>query len=336
MRKYLLPEEGRFYKANLHSHSTVSDGMNTPEQLKELYKGQGYSILAITDHELIVDHSELDDEDFLTLTSVEYAICEDKPKVAMRTVEFNMFARDRHNVTQVCFAPEMIKHGETWRVPIAKYAGELVKKRFDVDFMQHVIDEARANGFIVSLNHPSASLITPELFGSFEGLFAMEIYNQDAHLCGVCEYNPGMYDEMLRRGKRIACIAADDCHGSEPDDDPRCGRYAGFIMVKARELEYGEVIGALERGDFYASTGPFIEELYVEDGVIRIKCSPTKEIAMMTQYRPFGGIRVTREGEYLTEAEFKIPRNGGYFRFDLIDDRGHHANTRAYFEDEYN
>ena len=35
MRKYLLPENGNFYKANLHCHSTVSDGTLTPEEMKE-------------------------------------------------------------------------------------------------------------------------------------------------------------------------------------------------------------------------------------------------------------------------------------------------------------
>ena len=39
-RKYLLPETGRFYKANLHCHTTSSDGKFTPEEIKEAgYKG---------------------------------------------------------------------------------------------------------------------------------------------------------------------------------------------------------------------------------------------------------------------------------------------------------
>ena len=51
MRRYLLPETGSFYKANLHAHSTVSDGGLTPSELKERYRAKGYSILALTDHE---------------------------------------------------------------------------------------------------------------------------------------------------------------------------------------------------------------------------------------------------------------------------------------------
>ena len=37
MRKYLLPKEGKFYKANLHCHTNLSDGDFTPEEIKEMY-----------------------------------------------------------------------------------------------------------------------------------------------------------------------------------------------------------------------------------------------------------------------------------------------------------
>ena len=30
MKKFLLPENGNFYKANLHCHTTISDGRLTP------------------------------------------------------------------------------------------------------------------------------------------------------------------------------------------------------------------------------------------------------------------------------------------------------------------
>ena len=39
MRTYLLSQEGTFYKANLHCHTTVSDGKRTPEEIKKEYKG---------------------------------------------------------------------------------------------------------------------------------------------------------------------------------------------------------------------------------------------------------------------------------------------------------
>ena len=38
MKKYLLPEKGNFYKANLHAHTNMSDGRDTPEEVKEIFK----------------------------------------------------------------------------------------------------------------------------------------------------------------------------------------------------------------------------------------------------------------------------------------------------------
>ena len=45
MRTYLFPEEGAFYKANLHSHTTISDGRLSPREMRDLYRDHGYSIL---------------------------------------------------------------------------------------------------------------------------------------------------------------------------------------------------------------------------------------------------------------------------------------------------
>ena len=56
MRKYLLPNEGQFYKANLHCHTTVSDGKLQPEIVKKVYKANGYSVVAFTDHDLMLPH----------------------------------------------------------------------------------------------------------------------------------------------------------------------------------------------------------------------------------------------------------------------------------------
>ena len=78
MKKYLLPESGNFYKANLHCHSTVSDGKWTPEQIKQNYMAQGYSVVAYTDHDVMVPHHELSDESFLALTGYEMEINEPK------------------------------------------------------------------------------------------------------------------------------------------------------------------------------------------------------------------------------------------------------------------
>ena len=78
MKKYLLPETGNFYKANLHCHTTVSDGKMTPQEIKEHYMKNGYSIVAFTDHDVMVTHPELADENFLPLNGYEMEVNEEK------------------------------------------------------------------------------------------------------------------------------------------------------------------------------------------------------------------------------------------------------------------
>ena len=49
MRNVLIPEAGNgmnFYRANLHCHTTISDGKKTPEEVKDNYeKNQGLAIV---------------------------------------------------------------------------------------------------------------------------------------------------------------------------------------------------------------------------------------------------------------------------------------------------
>ena len=71
MIKYLLGGKGQFYKANLHSHTTLSDGLLTPEEVKALYKEHGYSIVAFTDHDILIPHKDLKDDSFLPLNGLD-------------------------------------------------------------------------------------------------------------------------------------------------------------------------------------------------------------------------------------------------------------------------
>ncbi len=41
---------GRFFKGNIHTHSTRSDGAKGPEEVCAIYRDAGYDFLAITDH----------------------------------------------------------------------------------------------------------------------------------------------------------------------------------------------------------------------------------------------------------------------------------------------
>ena len=79
MKKYIISPELNWYRANMHCHTTVSDGHYSPEEIKKHYKEMGYSIVAYTDHEIIRTHNDLTDDEFLAITSSEFSINDNKP-----------------------------------------------------------------------------------------------------------------------------------------------------------------------------------------------------------------------------------------------------------------
>ena len=47
------------YYANLHTHSTHSDGKYTPAQLAQMALAEGYGAVAVTDHDTVTGYGEL-------------------------------------------------------------------------------------------------------------------------------------------------------------------------------------------------------------------------------------------------------------------------------------
>ena len=102
MKNTLLTSDKNFFKGNMHCHSIYSDGKLTPEELKNLFKSNGYSFLAITDHENVYNHSYLDDEDFVTITSTELSIKEFPEQSSlsnfkMKVCHLNLYAKKQDN-----------------------------------------------------------------------------------------------------------------------------------------------------------------------------------------------------------------------------------------------
>ena len=338
MRRYLLPAEGRFYKANLHSHSTISDGRNTPAEMKAYYKAHGYDILAITDHELLVDHTDLSDDDFLVIPGYEYAICENggvpvyEDYIHMKTIEFNLYPKDPHSEKHILFNPKNVIHGETFRAQTVEHIGPYAEREYSVAFVNRFIEEAARNGFIVSLNHPCFSFESWDFYKQVKGLFAMEIHNQGTFY-GYTEYNPQMYDALTRSGMRLAVTASDDNHAASVYDDKADPRPWGFTMLKAKELTHTAVIDAMEKGNMYATQGPLIDELYIEANKAHIRFSEAKAVSMKTDLR-MAFTKQAEKGQFLKEAVFDIPDAVHSIRFTVMDAYGRYADTRAYFLDE--
>ena len=333
MKKILLSENKKFFKANLHTHSTVSDGVLTPEELKEVYKSMGYSIVAYTDHDVLVPHPELTDENFLALNGFEMEF-NNAPHLdfhyeLVKSTHFCSIALDPENLVQPCWNLAEVPTPSRKSVKDVKFDPTLPPfiRKSTPECISEAMKICREKGFFVTYNHPNWSIDDYNDYTNYNNMHAMEICNWVSYLCGLNDLNNEReYDDMLRAGKRIYCLATDDCHAKE-----HCG--GGFTMINAEKLEYKTVTQALLDGNFYASTGPEIFNLWFEDGILHVECSKAKRIALGTMVRN-GGCVMANDGEYLTSADFKIDKRHTYVRISITDENGNMAHTNAYFTDE--
>ncbi len=338
MKQYLLPENGSFYKANLHCHTTLSDGALTPEEVKELYRSLGYSVVAYTDHDIFIPHPELNDDTFLALHGFEIECNESAPYDfnRLKTCHFCCIALDPNTVNQPGWHRSRYLFGRS--VENAKLV------RFDEclsDYEREYTGESRSAhmqlcrdaGFFVTYNHPTWSLEDYKDYMSFHGMHAMEIFNGGCLAAGYDDYNPRVYDDLLRGGERIYCIGGDDNH-NVPQFQGKRREDSGwaYTMIKADSLQYRDITDAMLAGNFYASEGPSIYALWYEEGSVHIKTSAADRINYTTGRRCAQTV-LSENGIPVCEATFRVRPEDGYFRITVIDSTGKHACTNAYFID---
>ncbi len=332
--KILLSDKTKnFYKGNMHCHSTLSDGSFTPEELKAMYKEKGYSFLAITDHEVFHNYSYLNDDEFITLTSAEYAIKEFPEQSTlvnfdMKVCHLNLYAKEEDNVFNICYREALDKFTpQELRSKLPKPKKEF-KRIYSKEGVNEIIKRANENGFFVCYNHPRWSLENYKDYSGYEGLWGVEIYNTNVNENGIYEYDINILDDFLRDGKKVFASCGDDNHNRRKDF-PEYDSFGAFVMVNAEELSYKSIIKSLLSGDFYTSAGPLIYELYTDNHKVYLRCSDAKRISLSTAGRR-SEAKFAKEG-YINCAEFDLKESDRYFRIDITDEYGRRANTQAYF-----
>ncbi|MBR5869825.1 MAG: CehA/McbA family metallohydrolase [Clostridia bacterium] len=321
MKKILLPENMPYYRANLHCHSTVSDGRKTPEELKAFYMSRGYQVIAYTDHEKMVCHNDLTDEHFVALNGYEAG--------------FNESEGDDWTRKKVCHLC-LVAMDPDRTAPVAESAPRIYSGEAISDFMQRAAEE----GFYVTYNHPVWSLESYPQYSGYHGMHAMEIVNFACLIEGFDDDNGHCYEDFLRMGQRLFCIATDDNHNAIPDDSPACDSFGGYTMIAAESLDYRAVTDGLKQGRFYASTGtathvgPVIKSLVYEDGVVTITTSEVREIAYIPDSRCCALVHA-KDGETINAASFRVKEGNRWFRLVVRDREGYKAYTNAYFPDDF-
>jgi hypothetical protein len=283
---------GRFWRGNVHTHSTHSDGALPPERIIRLYQDAGYDFVAITDHFRgkygfpLTDTRGLRTAAFTTLLGAELH--------GPRTE----FSDEWHIIAvglPLGFPP-----------PDSAESGPALARR------------ARAAGAFIGLAHPAASLLTLADAESLDAAHAVEVYNalsawedrgDSWHLC----------DQLLGRGHRLTAYAADDAH-FKPQDPPGC---AAWVQVRAESLDPAALLAALKAGHYYASTGPEIHDIVLHDGQVTVRCSPVSRI-LVTGATPGKQVQA---GHAMTGCSLLLDRflAGSYIRITIVDASGQRA-----------
>jgi len=331
-KKHLFPQVDHFYKANLHTHSTISDGKLTPKEVKEGYKALGYQILCLTDHNAIVNHSHMNEPDFLMLTGAEINInAPDMNRVSGKTYHMNLIAKKPDNL----WYPAKTKRRFTLAEEIENQIQyDNMPLEYDPEAVNAIIAKANEKGFLVMYNHPTWSCQTYSDYAPLKGLWGMELRNTECCMIGHNENNARVYKELLNCGNRIYPLGTDDMHS------PRAlGK--SWIMVGAKDLNYDSVIEALEKGDFYMSCGPEITDVYMEGNMLKVTCSDAQRINLESHGRM--AKVVIADDAPLQEAEFDLetffsqvdPDDPNVYVYVTVTaSDGSYATTRAFYLNE--
>lgn len=282
---------GRFWRGNLHTHSTRSDGRLSPEAVVEFYRGAGYDFLMLSDHFWecygypVTDTRGLRSRGFTTLLGAE--------------LHAPITAKDQDwHIVAAGLPPDF----GPWT------SGETI---------QSMCRRAAAAGAFLGIAHPQWYGLTTQDALSIPEAHAVEIYN---HSCAVeCDRGDGLIvlEEALAAGRRLNAYAADDAHFASPD------AAGGWVMVRAEKLEPELLLDALKRGDYYSSQGPEIHDIAVEGGEVRVACSPAAWVSIAGS----GSDSRCIHGRDLRRATLPLECFGadGWFRVTVTDHNGRRA-----------
>ena len=289
---------GKWWRGNLHSHTTISDGVGAPAYWVEQYRLQGYDFLALTDHDTIGDVRFDDGDDLLVLPGCEY--------------DLEVAGGDRCHIVALNVNRENDAAG-----------------KMSVD---QIVTFIRDQGGLPMIAHPYWSGLSSALLLPFASqCFALEVFNSMCHNNvgkGIAETH---WDELLSGSVPILGVACDDTH-SEVD------AYQGWVMVKATELRRESIVSALSAGAFYSTQGPEIQECRVVEASdagratrqLVVRCSPATSITFKA-HNACGRRFYDRDGGLLCDASFPIRGFERFIRVVIEDSVGQRAWTQPLF-----
>ena len=309
--------DAQWYKGNTHTHTINSGGDSTPDDVAKWYRENGYDFLFITDHGMVTDVAPLNailggGGQFLVIRGEEVS---------------SNFAGP---------AGEIFVHVNSLNPREAAKPAQGASAR---DTLQQNLDAVRAAGGLAQINHPNFMWqLNASDIAAVKGARLMEIMNMHplVNSFGAGPAFPGteeLWDQVLSRGVLIWGVASDDTHalksGVSGETEAKPGK--GWIVVRARHLTADEIMQAIDKGDFYASTGVELRDYKVEGKKITVEIRGQDRYLMKyrTQFIGKDG-KVLQDGT-ANPAIYLIEGNEGYVRARITGSTGRMAWTQPVF-----
>jgi hypothetical protein len=232
-----------FQRGNIHTHTTRSDGHQSPVEVATWYRYHGYQFLSITDHDVLVDPADVAD-------------VEGPGFVLIPGEEISSTATEKPVHVQALCIDHLIASGH-FDTPLAALTSALAAVRAQ-------------NGFAV-VNHPNFSWAfgLPDL-APLTGPYALEIWSghPSVHSAGDATRpsHEAMWDELLTRGRRVTAVAVDDVHTLVPTGAGGDALPGQAWIQTFGELGRAPICDALRNGRLYASSGVAFRRIRVEPG----------------------------------------------------------------------
>lgn len=304
-------ENQQWQKGNLHTHSFWSDGNDFPEMIIQWYKNQGYQFIALSDHNTIAKQErwyELSKKDIenKVLEKYENAYGDwvetqtDSTGVRVRLKTFDEYRSKLEEPGRflIIKSEEVTSSYEKKPIHInvtnIQEKIEPVKGSSVVEIMQKTLDLVHAQReklgipMFAHINHPNFGYgISTEDLKKLNGERFFELYNGHPAVnnAGNDEYDSTeiMWDlvniHYLDQGKPLLYgIATDDSHHYHNFTADLSNTGRGWVMVNSKKLETSSLIEAMEKGDFYASTGIRIKKYVVTKNQIRVEVEPEQGV----------------------------------------------------------
>ena len=296
MKRLPFDQPGRFWRGNLHTHTTISDGLQPPDQVIAAYRGRGYDFLAITDH----------------LTS--------------GSPQTNGFVGTGRSDGLLVIGgaelhPDAIRAGGPWHI-VAVGLSPMFPVRPE-ETAASLVTRAVADGAFVTLAHPAWYGLTDDEAATIRDVHAIEAWNATADYLNDRASSWRTIDVLADAGSRVLATASDDAHG----ESERRDMFRAWIWVRAMTLDPIAIIDALTKGHFYMSTGPRIHSLAVDPGShMSIECDPVDAVFATGR----GWQAAALHGEQITRATLSLEGlDSPFFRVMIRSNDGGRAWTQT-------